>query len=62
VPLATKKLIAYIDQNLISNIVKAKEGISTVPTSLLFSRCLPTACGRKSWFARDHGSIAKRAA
>jgi hypothetical protein len=63
VPLATKKVIAYIDQNLISNIVKAKEGRVERPDLIaLFDvlnegmRAEKLVCPR-SWFHREEGSL-----
>lgn len=62
-PLATKKLIVYLDQNLISNIVKAKEGRIKRPDLIaLFEvltegmRAEKLVCPR-SWFHREEGSL-----
>jgi hypothetical protein len=62
-PLAAKKLIVYIDQALISNIVKAKEGSITRPDLIaLFEvlnmgmRAEKIVCPR-SWFHREEGSL-----
>jgi hypothetical protein len=63
VPLATKKVIAYIDQNLISNIVKAKEGRIDSPDLIALFEVLSEGmqaeklvCPR-SWFHREEGSL-----
>jgi hypothetical protein len=62
-PLAAKKLVVYIDQALISNIVKAKEGRLIRPDLLaLFEvlnagmRAEKLVCPR-SWFHREEGSL-----
>lgn len=62
-PLPTKKLIVYIDQNIISNIVKTKEGRIDRPDLLrLFEvlnagmRSEKLVCPR-SWFHREEGSL-----
>src|SRR2546425_3364658 len=62
-PLPTRKLIVYIDQNVISNIVKAKEGsISRPDLVALFDtlnagmRDEKLVCPR-SWFHREEGSL-----
>ncbi len=62
-PLATKKLIVYIDQALISNIVKAKEGKITRPDLVALFEVLTSGmrdekvvCPR-SWFHREEGSL-----
>lgn len=63
VALATKKVIAYIDQNVISNVVKAKEGRIDRPDLIeLFEtlnqgmRTEKLVCPR-SWFHREEGSL-----
>jgi hypothetical protein len=63
VPLATKKVIAYIDQNIISNIVKAKEGRMERPDLIALFEALnegmraeKLVCPR-SWFHREEGSL-----
>lgn len=62
-PLASKKLIAYIDQNIISNIVKAKEGQISRPDFVALFEVLnggmrdeKLVCPR-SWFHREEGSL-----
>lgn len=62
-PLAAKKLIVYIDQALISNIVKAKERTITRPDLIALFEVLNTGmraekivCPR-SWFHREEGSL-----
>ena len=62
-PLATKKLIIYIDQALISNMVKAKEGTIARPDLIALFEVLNTGmraekivCPR-SWFHREEGSL-----
>jgi hypothetical protein len=62
-PLAGKKIVAYIDQALISNIVKAKEGKIARPDLVaLFEvlsggmRAEKIVCPR-SWFHREEGSL-----
>jgi hypothetical protein len=62
-PLAAKKIIAYIDQALISNIVKAKEGTIARPDLVALFEVLSSGmraekivCPR-SWFHREEGSL-----
>ena len=62
-PLAAKKLIVYIDQALISNIVKAKERTIARPDLIALFEVLNTGmraekivCPR-SWFHREEGSL-----
>ena len=62
-PLVAKKLIVYIDQALISNIVKAKEGTIARPDLIALFEVLNTGmraekivCPR-SWFHREEGSL-----
>jgi hypothetical protein len=62
-PLDSKKLIAYIDQNIISNIVKAKEGRIDRPDLVALFEVLNAGmrseklvCPR-SWFHREEGSL-----
>lgn len=62
-PLATKKLIVYIDQNIISNIVKAKEGRIERPDLIALFEVLNDGMRReklvcpRSWFHREEGSL-----
>jgi len=65
-PLATKKLIVCIDQNVISDIVKAKVGSISRPDLLALldvlivgSREEKLACPR-SWFHREESSLTRR--
>ena len=62
-PLHTKKLIVYIDQNIISNVVKVKADRTRRPDLIALFDVLHTGmmdeklvCPR-SWFHREEGSL-----